>query len=540
MAKDMDDNPFRGLTYAQSIRYIVDAYGDKKALTFQGRSYTFRDLKREADLASARIAALGVLPGETIGIWAPNRPEFAFLWFGAAQIGVIPVIINTRLKRPEFEYQIRQSKSVAVFVPGTGSFRDFAGELADSQSAVISGELPSAPFPDLRAVVALDPVPERFSNIISWQSLGENLPMPAYNTDPNSPGLIAYSSGTTSLPKGAMLSHCIWRKAYDGGGYLKLTPADSLYLTVPLFGVLGCLNGLLMFWSRGCEIHLRERFDEQDFITSVSQEKCTFAHLLPTMIERIAKHPAYDKGKFRSLRGGVILSSQSSHFLRAIDVLGADGFTSGYGLTESTGLVSRCYLDDPLEDRLGHQGWPLPDCPIRIVDPDTKADLPHGQEGEIAIGGYSVMLGYFDKPVETAACVSEDGWLYSGDLGVVLDTGALKFLRRGKDGYKHKGFNVSTTEVEAAIQTFPGVHAAAVVGVPDPEFGETGVAFVIPDGDVDLSEKQLLEYLFAQISTFKVPKAAFVVNEFPLTGGTDKIQKFKLRELAMSKLGISG
>ncbi len=537
MALDKNINPFLGLTYAESIRYIADTYGDKTALRFQDRSFSFHDLKREADLASARIAALGVQPGETIGIWAPNRPEFAFLWFGAAQIGVIPVIINTRLKRPEYEYQIRQSKSVMVFIPGTGSFRDFAGELSESQPALVSGKLPSDPFPDLRAVVALDPVPEHFSNITRWPE-GDDPPMPAYNTDPDSPGLIAYSSGTTSLPKGAMLSHCIWRKAYDGGGYLKLSPADSLYLTVPLFGVLGCLNGLLMFWSRGCEIHLRERFDAQDFIASVSREKCSFAHLLPTMIERIARHPAYEKGKFGSLRGGVILSSQSSHFLRAIEVLGADGFTSGYGLTESTGLVSRCYLDDPLEDRLGHQGWPLPDCPLRIVDPETRADLPPGQEGEIAIGGYSVMLGYFDKPAETAACISQDGWLYSGDLGVILDSGALKFLRRVKDGYKHKGFNVSTTEVEAAIQTFPGVQMAAVVGIPDPEFGEAGIAFVIPDGEADLREDEVLAYLSARISSFKVPAAVFVVDEFPLTGGTDKVQKFKLREQAMSKLGM--
>lgn len=539
MSQGKKSNPFRGLTYAQSIAYIADTFGEKTALTFQGRSYTFRDIKREADLASARLAALDVKPGESIGIWMPNRPEFPFLWFGAAQIGVIPVIVNTRLKRPEFEYQIRQSKSVMVFIPGTGSFRDFAGELAESHPAVVSGMLPSDPFPDLRAVVALDPAPEQFSNITPWQER-DDLPMPAYSTDPDSPGLIAYSSGTTSLPKGAMLSHCIWRKAYDGGGYLKLTPADSLYLTVPLFGVLGCLNGLLMFWSRGCEIHLRERFDEQDFITSVSREKCTFAHLLPTMIERIARHPAYEKDKFKSLRGGVILSSQGSHFLRAIEVLGAEGFTSGYGLTESTGLVSRCYLDDPLEDRLGHQGWPLPDCPIRIVDPETREDLPPGQEGEIVIGGYSVMLGYFDKPEETHACISDDGWLYSGDLGVILETGALKFLRRVKDGYKHKGFNVSTPEVEAALQTFPGVRMAAVVGVPDPEFGEVGVAFVIPDAEADLREDELLAYLSARISSFKVPKAAFIVNEFPLTGGTDKVQKFKLRDLAMSRLGVKG
>lgn len=539
MSHDPADNPYIGLTYAESISYLAETYGDKPALTFQGRTYTFCDLKHEADLASARIAALGVKPGETIGIWVPNRPEFPSIWFGAAQMGVIPVIINTRLRQAEYEYQIRQSKSNVLFVPGDGAFRDFVGELLVSQPAIRAGDMPSEQFPDLRKVVVLDPVSEDFQNTVAWDSLGEDLPVPAFNANPDTAGLIAYSSGTTSLPKGAMLSHCIWRKAFDGSQYLKLTADDSLYLAVPLFGVLGCLNGLLMFWGRGCHIHLREKFDEADFIRSISKEKCTFTHLLPTMIERIARHPEYKKEKFGSLKGGVILSSQREHFMRATEVLGAEGFTSGYGLTESTGLVSRCYLDDPLQDRLNHQGWPLPDCPIRIVDPETQKEVPVGEEGEILIGGYSVMLGYFDKPEETAACITKDGWLRSGDLGRLNANGSLKFLRRVKDGYKHKGFNVSTTEVEAAIMKFPGVRAAAVVGVPDLEFGETGIAYVIPDSDMSLDTEQLLRYLATELASFKVPSAAFSVNEFPLTGGTDKVQKFKLRALAMSKLGIS-
>ncbi len=534
----MTTNPFINKTYAQSISYVAETYGDATALTFEGRDYSYKDIKREVDRASGRLAALGVKRGETVGIWLPNCPEFAWLWFGAAQIGAIPVIMNTWLRRAEFEYQIAQSESVVVCVRGPGAFRDFLGELAEVCPAIRDGELPAAPFPKLRQVVTLDPLEEGWGHIVDWDSLGDDHPVPPYSDDPNSPALIAYSSGTTSLPKGAMLSHCIWRKAWDGSRFLDMTPEDCLYLTVPLFGVLGCINGLLMLWANGGRVILRERFDPTDLIKTISSEKCTLAHLLPTMVDRIAEHPDYNKEAFETLRGGVLLSSQKEHFLRAMEVMCASGYTSGYGLTESTGLVTRCRWDDSLEVRLSHQGWPLPDCPIRIIDLKTGEDLSPGEEGEILVGGYSVMLGYFNKPEETAQSITEDGWLRSGDLGRLDADGALKFLRRIKDGYKHKGFNVSTPEVEASVIKFPGVVAAAVVGVPDSQHGERGVAFIISEGGASPEPAELLAFLKTQLSSFKVPETIFVVDEFPLTSGTDKVRKFKLREMAMENLGI--
>lgn len=533
------DNPFIDKTYAENIRYISDLYGDKVALTFDGRDYTFNDIRRQSDIASARLAALGVKPGETVGIWVPNRPEFAWIWFGAAQMGAIPVILNTRLKKHEYEYQIEQSESAVVFVPGPGAFRDFLGELVDSCPAIRDGSLPAPPFPKLRNVVALDDPGPGLDNVTLWSSLSDDLPVPPYCEDPNAAGLIAYSSGTTSLPKGAMLTHCIWRKAWDGSRFLDFGPGECLYLTVPLFGVLGCINGVLMSWGNGSRIVLRERFDPEDVINTVRDEQCTLANLLPTMVDRIAEHPSYDPKAFDSLRGGVLLSSRREHFERAIEVLDAPGFTSGYGLTESTGLVTRCRWDDPPEMRLNHQGTPLADCPIRIVDVETGEDLPAGEEGEIMIGGYSVMLGYYNKPKETAETITEGGWLKSGDLGYLNADGTLKFLRRVKDGYKHKGFNVSTPEVEAAIMRFPGIAAAAVVGVPDMQFGEKGAAFIIPKEPGNLDTVALLAFLKGELASFKVPDVAFQVDVFPLTGGTDKVRKFKLREQAMERLGIA-
>jgi acyl-CoA synthetase (AMP-forming)/AMP-acid ligase II len=520
-------NPFVGKTYAESISYIAERHGGRTALIFEGRRHTFADIKREANAASRKLAALGLQPGDTIALWCTNRPEFAWVWLGASQMGLVTVILNTRLKREEFVYQIAQSDSRAVVAPGPGAFRDFLGELAD---------VPPDRFPRLRHVIALDsPGPGR-PDAVDWTALPDDGPLPAMETDPGKPALIAYSSGTTAQPKGAVLSHCIWRKAYDGGTYLDLGPDERLFLSVPLFGVLGCLNGLLTFWAHGASIVLEQRFEADSCLRALCDLRCTMMHLLPSMLDRLSVHPDFDPTAFPQLRGGVILSSDPAVMERATRELDAPGFITGYGLTESTGLVARCRWDQPLAVRTACQGWPLPDCHLRIVEPESGQDMPAGEPGEIWIGGYSVMLGYYNKPEETARAITPDGWLRSGDMGYLREDGAVVFLRRLKDGYKHKGFNVSTPEVEAAIQEHPGVAAAAVVGVPDPQAGEIGVAYIVAAEDSDLDEADVLVFLKDRLSSFKLPVHVFVVESFPLTSGTGKVQKFKLREDAIGRL----
>lgn len=540
-------NPFAGKTYAEAIAWIAERYGDRTALIFGHERYTFADLKREADAASRKFAALGLKPGDTVGLWCPNRPDFAWAWFGASQMGLVTVILNTRLKRDEFVYQIAQSDSRAVLLPGPGAFRDFLGELAEVCPALAGEDRAEANanpcpeiFPRLRHVVALDPPGAQWGNVVDWTALQGAETLPPMERDPGKAALIAYSSGTTARPKGAMLSHCIWRKAYDGGTYLDLGPEERLFLSVPLFGVLGCLNGLLAFWSHGASIVLEPRFEVDRCLTALREQGCTMIHLLPSMIEEMCAHPGFDPSDFPQLRGGVILSSDPAVLERATTEFQAPGFLTGYGLTESTGLLTRCRWDDPLSVRMSCQGWPLPDCVLRVVDPETGEDLPVGEPGEIWVGGYSVMLGYYGKREETERAITPDGWLRSGDLGYLQADGSIKFLRRLKDGYKHKGFNVSTPEVEAAITEHAGVAEAAVVGVPDPRAGEVGVAFVVPAGDGTVGEGDVLAFLGERISSYKVPARVFVVDSFPRTSGTGKVRKGELREEALARMGADG
>jgi fatty-acyl-CoA synthase len=298
--------------------------------------------------------------------------------------------------------------------------------------------------------------------------------------------------------------------------------------------VLGCLSGILMFWSHGCGVVLEERFDAGRCIALIKREACTAMHMLPVMIDGILRHPDFSKPEFSRVRLGSILSNDPAVMRKAADQLGLQGAGSGYGMTETTGVVTRFWLDEPMEERLKSHGKPLPGCTVRVVDPDTLQDKKIGEVGEIWIGGYGVMAGYFDKPRETAETITADGWLRSGDAGHMNEDGSLTFLHRLKDGYKHNGFNVSTPEVESVMLQHPAVSAAAVVPIAHARHGEIGVGFVTVKPGASLSGSELMAFLREKLASFKMPADIVVIDEFPRTAGTDKIQKFKLKEQALA------
>ena len=531
-------NPYLGLTYGQAMERLAKTYGGHLALVFGERRFTFAEAKAEIDAAAERLAALGLRPGDTVALWMPNRPEFIWYWLASAQSGFIAVFLNTRLKRDEFMYQIAQSRSRVLITAGAGAFRDFVGELVAACPELgeqQAGQLQLKDLPDLRHLIALDTLDRPVAGVSDWSRTQEIARAPArLESDPNRPALIVYSSGTTALPKGAMLTHCIWRKAFDGGVRYYLTPEDRLFLCVPLFGVLGCLSGILMFWTHGCAVVLEERFDAGRCIALVKREGCTAMHMLPVMIDGILAHPDFSKPDFSRVRLGSILSNDPAVMRKAADRLGLQGAGSGYGMTETTGVVTRFWLDEPMEERLKSHGKPLPGCTVRVVDPDTLQDKKVGEVGEIWIGGYGVMAGYFDKPRETADTITPDGWLRSGDAGHMNEDGSLTFLHRLKDGYKHNGFNVSTPEVENVMVQHPAGMAAAVVPIPHGRHGEIGVGFVTLRPGAAATGAEILAYLREKLSSFKVPADVVVIDEFPRTAGTDKIQKFKLKEQALA------
>ncbi|MEO8557445.1 MAG: AMP-binding protein [Rhodospirillales bacterium] len=536
-------NKFAGMTYAQAVAYMAQAYGDNEALIYRNQRWTFRDAKQMIDRASGRLATLGLPAGSSISIWLPNRPEYLWYLLGAAQMGLVPVILNTRLREEEFAYQLKQSDSRAVIVPGDGAFRDFLGDLAELCPELRqkpTGALQTRALPELRAVIALDAYDHaKLPSVHNWSDgLTRDWQLPAMATDPDQPALISYSSGTTALPKGAMITHCVWRKAWDIGTPIDLTAQDCFYLAIPMFGSMASMNGVYPFWIRGACVVLADRFDAEQAMADWQRYRCTTTHLLPPMITALIDHPRRGDYDLSSVRVGLVLSNDADMLRKVPEKLAIPGMLTGYGLTETTTVLTRNRWDDPLELRVATQGKPLPDVEIRIVDPQTGETLQAGQSGEIWARSYCVMAGYYNKPVETQKAIDAEGWFHTGDQGFLSEEGHLSFEGRIGDGYKTKGFNVSPAEIETVLRKHPAVANAACVGLPHSELGDMGVAFVVVQPNAKTTAAELLAFARQNLASFKVPQHVIFVDGFPLTSGTEKIQKFRLREMAAETYGV--
>lgn len=534
-------NPFIGLTYAQALSQLAESYGSRDALIFRDQRYSFQDLKTQADAASTRFAALGLRPGDKIAILMPNRPEFIWCWLGAAQMGLVVVMLNTRLRRDEIAYQLAQSDSKAVVVAGGRDGPAFLEGLSELAPALITGTpgaLASEALPELNYIIATENPDVPYAGVTVWSQIEtENRPLPPMASDPNQPALIAYSSGTTALPKGAMITHCVWRKGWDIGTPIDLTENDCLYMAIPMFGSMATMNGTCPFWVRGAKVVLGEQFDAGRCLEAIERERVTSMHVLPPMVPQIVKHPDFARWDRSSLRMGNVLSLDPDVLSAVEDVIGFPGTITGYGMTETTTVVTRNRWDDPRAVRHGTQGRPLPDIEVKLVDPKTLGTVPIGEPGEIWVRGYCVMLGYYKKPDETARAITPDGWLRTGDLCRQDENGRIALVGRLGDAYKARGFNVAPAEIEYVLQKHPAVETCAIVGVPDLGQGEIGVAFIVCKPGEQATEADILGYLKPKIAGYKMPGQVFFTDALPLTSGTGKVQKFKLREEAVRRRG---
>jgi acyl-CoA synthetase (AMP-forming)/AMP-acid ligase II len=283
---------------------------------------------------------------------------------------------------------------------------------------------------------------------------------------------------------------------------------------------------------------LAERFDAEQAMLDWQNERCTGTHLLPPMITSLIDHPRRGQYDISSMRLGIVLSNDPDVLRKVPEILGIPGMLTGYGLTESTTALTRNRWDDPLAIRLVSQGKPLPDVELKIIDPGSRDVLPAGQSGEILVRSYCITPGYYNKPEETARAL-RNGWFHTGDQGYLDPEGRLVFEGRIGDGYKTKGFNVSPAEIETLLRRHPSVANATVVGIPDPELGDVGIAFVISAHQSSASESEIIAFAKSHLASFKVPRAVMFVDSFPLTSGTEKIQKFKLRQMAAERFGVS-
>ena len=517
-------------------------WGAREALYFNGRRWSFAELSAGVDRLARGLIGLGVAPGEKVALWMVNRPEFIEAMFAVMKIGAVLVPINTRLRTDDVAYILGQSDSSVLIIAGRSGPVDYLGMVKELAPSLSGGELREPKFPHLRRVISAGDEPR--AEALHWtaaQAAGDavaedTLRARAAAVDPEGTAFFMYTSGTTGFPKGAMHDHAIVRNLTDRAFRMAITPADAIMMYLPLFHLFGFSDGALMSTVTGARQVLIETFDPDESLALVEQERATILHGFDTHFKELIEAYARFPRDVSSVRTGILASGMSSSVpiaRKARAVLGR--FLSGYGMSEFGVGAALSALDSTEEQCTEASGFPAPGYEIRIVDPQTGRDQPPGVPGEILVRSHMTMRGYYGKPAETAQALDRDGWVHSGDMGVLRADGHLRFMGRYKDMLKIGGENVDPMEVEAFLMSLAGINLAAVVSFPDARLSEVGVAFVKREPGRALTDADVLAHCKGRIASFKIPRHVIFVDDFPMTS-TGKIQKVKLRDEALRRI----
>ncbi len=548
-----DEQLFSEKTIGEFFDDLVAKHPDRPFITYPDRNlcWSYADFYQRTDDLAKGLLAIGIKRGDHIGVWARNVPEWLTFMFATAKIGCVLVTINTNYKIKEVEYVLKQSdmKMIAI-VDGQRdvSYVDIMYELVPELRTMPRGMISNKELPFLKYVCFIGQEKHRgmYTSeelFLLGQSVDDEVLAEAKKGISNNDVVnMQYTSGTTGFPKGVMLTH---RNILNNGFYIgerqKLTGVDRVCVPVPLFHCFGCVLGVMAVFSHGGTLVMCEQFDPLLVLASIQKAKATAVYGVPTMYYAELNHPMFKMFDMSSLRTGIMSGSLCPTELmqRVINEMHMPQITIPYGLTESSPVIIMSGTDETLEHRVNTVGTVQPHVEIKIVDPETGATQPVNVPGEICCRGYTVMKGYYKMPEETAKAIDKDGWLHSGDIGVVDEDGYYRITGRLKDMIIRGGENIYPREIEEFLMTNPRVEQCEVVGAPDKKYGEIVCAFVIPTkGVTDLTEDELRDYCRHRIAFYKTPAHFFIVDALPQTA-SGKIQKFKLREQAKALLGIA-
>jgi fatty-acyl-CoA synthase len=403
-------------------------------------------------------------------------------------------------------------------------------------------DFPKLGFPDLRRIVLVGA--PAVGGIDTWERAlesgravsPEDLGARSAEVSPDDLALIIYTSGTTGFPKGVMHAHAMVRCLTDHASRMGVTQNDVILMYLPLFHVFGFTEGPLVSMLTGARQVLTVSFVPDEALDLVEHERCTMVHGFDTHFKDLLDTQRLSKRDLSSLRTGLLAAgmhnSTSIAYAANRELLPT---LSDFGMSECSVGACLSMLDSTEEQRCESSGYPAPGYEIAVVDPDTGKPQRVGVPGEIVVRSYMVMRGYYEKPGETRNAIDADGWLHSGDLGLIRPDGCLRFVGRYKDMLKVGGENVDPMEAEALLLGHPAIQQVAVVGYPDARLSEVGVAFVLPRSGYTLTEADVLAFCKGKLASFKLPRRAVLVEELPMTS-SGKIQKAKLREWAKENL----
>ena len=525
-------------TIGATLARTAAAFPDNLALVDAAvaREWTYAEFHRDVRALAAGLRRHGVVPGDRVGLWSPNRFEWVLTQYATAEIGAILVNLNPAYRQNEIEYALRQSGTSVVVA--ARRFKDSAYE------SMLIEALPNCP--EVREVILFES-PE-------WQAMLDDpgaaeladLAEIAGTLHPDDAINIQYTSGTTGFPKGATLSHRnIGNNGYLVGRLLNYTDADRICLPVPFYHCFGMVMGNLAATSHGAAMVIpAPAFDPAATLAAVSEYRCTSLYGVPTMF--IAELDLIDTGRagrvdLSTLRTGIMAGSPCPEQVmrKVVEQMHMGEVSICYGMTETSPVSTQTRVDDPLELRVTTVGQVGPHLEIKVIDPVTGDTVPRGETGEFCTRGYSVMKGYWNDPEKTAEALDGEGWMHTGDLAVMDDGGYVRITGRIKDMVIRGGENIYPREIEEFLYTHPDILDAQVIGVPDVKYGEELMAWVrLRDGATDFTLDDLVAFATGKIARHKIPRYVHVVKEFPMTV-TGKVRKVQMRSESVEILGLS-
>ncbi len=528
----VSDIPLKGETIGESLRKTVEKYGDCEALVVVEQNYraTYQELWIQVGEVAKSLLSYGIKRGDRVGIWAANRYEWVLVQFATARIGAIMVNINPAFKSHNLKYVLEQCKM--DFLIASHYFRKT--DYVD----ILNKVRPECIYPKRTVIMERDW--EKF--IQSGKKISnEQLSAVEKTLQFDDPINIQYTSGTTGHPKGATLSHHnILNNGFFIGERMFYTEKDRVCIPVPFYHCFGMVLANLACITHGsCMVIPGEIFEPEKVMQAVQLEKCTALYGVPTMFIAELEHSSFSKYDFSTLRTGIMAGSPCpiETMKQVQSKMNMTEITVCYGMTETSPVSTQSFADDPLDKRVSTVGTVHPHIEVKIINPENGAIVPRGERGEICTRGYSVMLGYWDSPEDTAKVLDQNRWMHTGDLGIMDDEGYVKIVGRIKDIIIRGGENIAPLEIEEFLIMHEAIENVQVIGVPSLKYGEEVMAWVkIKDG-YDFTAEQLDAYCRGQIATFKIPRYWKFVQEFPMTV-SGKIRKVEMREESIKELGL--
>jgi fatty-acyl-CoA synthase len=527
------DVPLIEETIGDNFDATVARFPDREALVDveQGKRWTWKELRRDVDVAARGFLAAGIEKGDRVGIWAPNCAEWTIVQFATAKMGAILVNINPAYRTHELKYVLGQAGIRMLVAAPSFKTSDYAAMIDE-----VRDDLPS-----LEQVVLI--------GTDSWQDLlaGAERVDPDHlaslqgglaNTEPIN---IQYTSGTTGFPKGATLSHRnILNNGFFVGELCRYTEEDRVCIPVPFYHCFGMVMGNLACSTHGAAMVIpAPGFDPAKTLQACQDERATSLYGVPTMFIAEWSLPNFTDYDVSSIRTGIMAGSPCpAELMKKVIASGIDEMTICYGMTETSPVSTQTHTDDSFDHMVGTVGRVGPHLEIKVVDPVTDTTLPRGEPGEFCTKGYSVMLGYWEQPDKTDE-VLQDGWMHTGDIAVMGEDGYVEITGRIKDMVIRGGENIYPREIEEFLYTHPDIVDAQVIGVPDEKYGEELCAWIrMREGAEPLSAEAVREFATGKLAHYKIPRYVQIVDEFPMTV-TGKVRKVEMRDKSVADLGLA-